>query len=330
MTRRVFVTGGDGFLGTHIVHKLLADGYQVRVFSEVGRPTPTLDGTDVEIVRGDLREQNAVTSAVRGSALLVHAAASTSVWPSRSRLLKEINIGGTQNIIHAAAVNGVKRLVHVGTASSFKPGTLDDPGTEESPVALSSYRLGYIETKKEAQRLVIEEYRKSGLPAIVVAPTFMIGPHDSKPGSGQLIVGLVKGQVPGYTGGGRNYVHVRDVADGIVIALDRGRVGESYILGNRNLSYREFFHIVSELAGVKAPSIRFPSLLAKVAGFFGSLSGSLLRRQPKITLPMARISVEANYYSAAKAIRELGLQQTPIEIAIEEALRWFKDNDYIS
>lgn len=329
MTERVFVTGGDGFLGIHIVYKLLADGYQVRVFSEVGRPTPTLDGTAVEIVRGDLREQSAVTSAVYGSELLIHAAASTSVWPSRSRLLKEINIGGTQNILHAAAVNGVKRIVHVGTASSFTPGTLHDPGTEESPDAATSYRLGYIETKREAQRLVVEEYRRSGLPAIVVAPTFMIGPHDSKPGSGQLIIGLVKQKVPGYTAGGRNYVHVRDVADGIVAALDRGRIGDSYILGNRNLSYREFFDIVSDLSGVKAPSIRFPSPLAIVAGFFGSLSGSILRRQPTLTLPMARISVEANYYSAAKAIRELGLPQTPIEIAVEEALRWFRDNGYI-
>lgn len=330
MSELVLVTGGDGFLGTHLVAGLHEQGYDVRVFCEPGRPDPALNGRPVEIVHGDIRKPDDVSRAAEGCDYLIHAAASTSIWPSRSMLLEEINVVGTRNIIEAALTHGVKRLVHVGTASSFGPGSLEDPGTEDRPFAGERYRLGYIETKRRAQLMVAEAVTERGLPAVIVAPTFMIGPNDSKPGSGQMIIAIVERQLPGFSGGGRNYVYVKDVAVGIVSALTRGTIGESYILGHENLTYREFFRKVGAVAGVTPPKIRFPGLVVKVTGFLGSLMGTLTRKTPRVTLPMARISVDWNFYTADKAVRELGMPQTPIETAIREAIEWFREHGYLS
>ncbi len=329
MSETVLVTGGDGFLGANLVRELCRRGYTVRVFSEPGRTTATLGGMPVEFRSGDIRRPQDVKSAVEGSDYIIHAAASTSIWPSRSRLLEEINVGGTRNVIDAALSCGVRRLVHIGTANSFGSGTRGEPGSEQRPYSGTRYRLGYIETKREAHRLVFDAVERRGLRAVVVAPTFMIGPYDTKPGSGQLILAVVDRKLPGFARGGRNYVYVKDVASAAANALKKGRIGESYILGNENLTYREFFSLVAAVACVAAPRVQFPKFVVLLTGFFGSLYGAVTGRRPTVTLPVARISVDTHFYSAEKAVRELDLPQTPIETAIEDALAWFRDNGYI-
>lgn len=329
MSGRVLVTGGDGFLGANLVRELHRCGYEIRIFSEPNRETKTIDGFPFEVARGDIRNRCDLERAVDGCDYLIHAAASTSIWPSRSKHLEQINIDGTRNVIDAALTSGVSRLIHVGTANSFGHGTKDDPGTEDRPFRGDRYGLGYIETKREAQRMVSEAITERGLPAVVVAPTFMIGPYDTKPGSGQLVIAIVEGSVPGYARGGRNYVYVKDVACGAVAAIERGRIGEAYILGNENLTYCEFFHRVAAVAGVSPPRFGFPAPIVKATGFFGSLIGKVSGRTPRVTFPMAKISVDTHFYSAEKAVRELGMPQTPIEVAIREALAWFGANGYL-
>ena len=327
--KSVLVTGGDGFLGSNIVVELLSRGYRVRVFAEPGRETPNLDGLDVDIVCGDIRSATDVSKGVEGCSYVIHTAASTSMWPSRSHLQREINVVGTQNVIEAVLSRGVERMIHIGTANSFGPGSKDHPGHEEKPYIGSRYNLGYIDTKREAQKLVIDAAQNRGLPGIVAAPTFMIGPNDSKPGSGQLIIAVVEKSIPGYAKGGKNYVYVKDVATAVSNALDSGRIGESYILGNANLFYEEFFSIVAENSGARMPKIAFPSFVVKATGLFGSLCGTIFRSTPKVTLPMARLSVEAHFYSPAKAVSELGLPQTPIGTAVTEAIDWFRAHGYL-
>ena len=330
MENRVLVTGGDGFLGSNIVRELLSREYTVRVMVESNRDSPTLVGLPVERISGDIRVLQDVEAAVAGCGFLIHAAASTSIWPVKSRLLEEINVEGTRNVVRAALSNGIKKMVYVGSANSFGFGSKSQPGDEHKPYQSAQYGLGYMDTKYEAHCLVLDSIRQEGLPAAIIAPTFMFGPFDSKPGSGRVILAVAAGQVPGFSTGGRCYIHVKDVACGASSALVHGVVGESYILGNENLTYKEIFEKIAVVAGVQAPRIFFPSAISKTVGFLASLYGNLFKVEPKISLQMAKIASHEHYYSSAKAVRELSLPQTPIKTAIEDALRWFYDNGYIN
>ena len=188
--------------------------------------------------------------------------------------------------------------------------------------------MDYIDTKAQGQEVLLDIVRKENFPAIVANPTFMIGPYDSKPSSGAVIIAAARGQVPGFTGGGRNWVHVRDVATGIANALTRGRIGECYIMGHENLSYKEALTLICKEVGTSPPRIVIPDFLIKTAGAMGSLSGRLLGITPKLTLPMALVSCDEHYFSGAKAVRELDLPQTPLREAVRDAYTWFKQNDY--
>ena len=329
MSKLVLVTGGDGFLGTNIVQKLLEQSYKVRIFTVPGRDLKTLTGLPVEAVYGDIREKAAVEAAADGCDFIIHTAASTNIWPPRSDLLTGINVEGTRCVVEAALSASVKRFVHVGSANTFGYGTKRSPGDESRPYMCGKYGLGYMDTKYEAHQLVLESVRTRGLPAVIAAPTFMLGPYDTKPGSGRMILAVAGRSVPGYTAGGRCYISVKDAAAGIVNALERGRVGESYILGNENLTYRECFELIADVVGVEPPRLRVPGFESRTAGFFGSLFGNLTGREPTLSLPMARISTDYHFYTAAKAVDELALPQTPVERAIGEAYSWFVDNGYL-
>jgi len=328
-SERVLVTGADGFLGSNLVRRLLELGYTVRAFLEPGRRAGTLEGLAVERAPGDILRPDDLSRAAQDCRYLVHAAASTGVWPTRSALQDRLNIQGTANAIEAALQAGVRRFVHVGTANSFEPGSKDQPGVEGPPSGNARYGLGYIESKRQAHRLVLEAARSRALPAVIVAPCFMFGAYDAKPGPGQLILSMAARKLPGAPPGGRNYVHVRDVAAGIASALREGRVGESYIAGHRNLCYAELLAVIAEVLGVPAPRRRLPRALVLLAGLGGSAFGTLTGRAPALSYPMARISCDGHYYSPAKAVRELGLPQTPLHQAIEEALQWFRANGYL-
>jgi dihydroflavonol-4-reductase len=294
-----------------------------------GRDAATIEGLGLEHSRADILDPADLPAAFSGCDAVVHTAALTNVWPSRSEALTRVNVEGTSNVVDACLQLSVDRMVYVATANSFGFGSKDDPGDESRPFSAGRYRLGYIDTKYRALRLVLDAVENRGLPAVCVAPTFMIGPYDSKPGSGALILAVCRGQVPGCAPGGRNYIYVRDAVVGIVNALRSGAVGETYLLGNQNLSYRELFGKVAAVVGGKAPSVVYPAALVKLIGFFGSLAGKLSGRTPGLSYAMARIACDGHYYRADKAVRELALPQTPVEEAIRAAYEWFLDNGYL-
>ncbi len=326
---RVLVTGADGFLGSNLVRGLLERGHAVRAFLQPGRATGTLDGLELEEARGDLLDVQGLSRAMRGCDAVVHAAASTAVWPRHHPSLARVNVGGTAAALQAALEAGVERFVHVGSASSFGPGSKADPGTEERPYGGARYGLGYMDTKRRAHELVIQAWRRRDLPALVVAPTFMLGPYDSAPGSGRMILAVHRGAPAAAAPGGRNYVAVKDVASALCSALQRGSPGESYIAGHENLSYLEAFTLIARTVGARTPRLVLPCPAVACVGALGSLQGTLLRREPLLTYPMARIACHGHYYSAAKAVRELGLPQTPIRTAVAEAFAWFEANGYL-
>ncbi len=325
---KILVTGADGLLGSNTVRALLDKKHEIRIFVQPGRQQKTLEGLALERFEGDLLDQSEVIKAAQGCDAIIHIAANTSVWPSRSEIVNKVNIDGTINIIAAAKNANVKRLICVGTASSFTWGTKEKPGDETSPYASGIYGVDYMDSKYKATQIILEEVKK-GLPAIVVCPTFMFGPYDSMPSSGAMIVAVYQKKVPGYSPGGKNYIYVKDVAAGIVNALTMGRIGECYIFGNENLSYKDAFEKISKTIGVKFSGRSIPGFVIKLYGFFCELFAKITGTKPTLSYPLARLSCDNHYFSSVKAVKELNLPQTPIEIGIKEAFDWLKENGYL-
>lgn len=326
---KAFVTGPDGLLGSNLVRRLLERGIGVKALVFEGSESTTLDGLDIEKVSGDILDPKSLGKAIKGCDAVFHVAASTSMWPPRAPIITRINVEGTKNVLAAAKKAKVKKFVHVGSASSFGYGTKEEPGTEETPYKYTDIGLAYYDSKREAQKIVLQSAAAGEIDAVVVNPTFMFGPHDFLPSSGRMIVRGVKLQPPAYPSGGRNFVHVRDVADGMINALDKGRTGECYICGNRNMSMKEIFDTISDVAGTRPPRFRIPDAVILAAGNLGTLYGLATRKPPDLTVELARSSIIGSYYTPAKAVREIDLPQTPVESAIEDSYRWLSDNGYM-
>ncbi|MBD2705564.1 NAD-dependent epimerase/dehydratase family protein [Spirosoma sp. BT702] len=330
MKTTVLLTGASGFLGAHLTRELLARRYQVRVLVRHERSTSTLAGLPVEHFVGNVLDTQSLKKVVVGCDVIIHAAALAQVNPARSSVVWAVNHTGTENLIEAAQLANVQRFVYVGTANVFGFGTKQQPGNETYPFVGKRYNSDYIDSKRAATDRVQEAVQQVGLPAIMVHPTFMLGEFDAKPTSGQMLLELYRGRVLGYPAGGKNYVHVRDVAIATVNALTRGRLGESYILGNVNMSYQEAFQLMALRMNVSPPRWSIPPSLAKLYGFGCDALAKLTSHTGKLNSAMIAVANDGHYFSSQKAIIELGLPQTPIEEAIDEAFDWFKRHKYIT
>jgi len=327
----ILVTGPDGVLGSNLVRELLKRKYTVSVLLLSKTSTPTLDELNIIRYYGNILNPEDLEQCFKNQDIVIHCAAATNVYPARNEFVNTVNIQGTKNIINAALKHSINRLVYVGTANSFGFGeTLEQPGTENNPYKSIKYGLDYMDSKRKAQELVLESVKQQKLPAVIVNPTFMIGPYDSKPSSGEMILALHKGRVPGYTNGGKNYVAVKDAAIAIANATTMGRVGECYILGNENLTYREAFEKIANAIGTKPPRVKLTKTMVITYGVLNSFFAKIFRFKPSVTKELAIISCDKHYYSAEKARNELQLPQTPIEVAVKECYEWFLTNGYIN
>jgi len=327
---KIFITGADGVLGNNLVRILLDRAYDVKVFIETGKEARHLEGLEIEKSWGSILNYEELKDAMKGYDVVIHAAAKTDTWPTRHENYWKVNVEGTKNVIAAVKELGVSRMIHIGTANSFGPGDDSEPGDESKPYAAGKYKLDYISSKYAAQQEVLKAVKGKGLNAVVLNPTFMIGPYDSKPSSGTMILAVNQGKIPGYPTGGRNFVYVRDVADAIANAIEKGKTGECYILGHENLTYQQAFGKMADALNVKAPSLKMPRLITLTYGGIMSVAAAIFRFAPSVSYPMALISTEKHFYSSEKAVKELGMPQTPVNDALREAVKWFRNNDYIS
>ena len=325
---RIFITGADGLLGSNTVRELLSRKYKLKALIQKGSKSKTLEGLDIEFVEGDLLDKESLIKHVQGSDAIIHIAALTNVWPIRHEIYYKVNVEGTKNMIEAALSNNIQRFIHISSASAFGFGPKDQPGNESTVTMAKEFGLDYVDSKLDAQDVILEAIKERDLPAVIVNPTFMIGPYDSKPSSGAVILAVANRELKLITSGGKNWVYVKDVAVGISNALTKGRIGEMYILGNENLSYKEATSLIAEVAGVAPPSIKVPSFLVKIAGRLGTLIGTISGKAPKISYPVAKISLIDQYYDPSKARKELELPGTPIRKAVEDSMQWFKENGY--
>jgi len=325
----VLVSGANGFLGRHLVAELVGRHYAVRALVRPGTAPPFPAAWPVQYHAADLARPAALAGAADGCAAIIHAAALAQVNPARHPAVWAVNLGGTEAVLGLARQAGVDRLVYVGTANVFGFGPRARPGDETRPYAGRRYGLDYMDSKRAATDAVLRAVQQEQLPAVLVHPTFMLGPGDAKPTSNALLLELYRGRLPGYPPGGKNYVHVRDVATATVNALHRGRIGESYILGNQNLTYRDAFRLMARELGVAPPRWPLPAALAQLYGRFCDLQARRTGRPARLNAAMAAVANDGHYFSPQKAQAELALPQTPVAQAVREAFAWFRTHRYV-
>ncbi|MBM3465947.1 MAG: NAD-dependent epimerase/dehydratase family protein [Armatimonadetes bacterium] len=325
----VLVTGASGFLGCHVVRRLLARGQSVRAMV---RPTSRLDnlrGLEVETVRGDLTDPGSLRAALRGVKILYHVAADYRLSSPEPKVLYEANVGGTDNILKAAAEAGVERIVYTSSVSAIGIPADGTPGNENSPVTLEDMIGDYKRSKFQAQEVALR-HAAAGLPVVIVNPSTPVGTLDIKPTqTGQMIVDFLNGKMPAYVETGLNIVDAEDVAEGHVLAAEKGVVGEKYILGNRDMSFKQILDVLSGISGVPSPRFRMPWGLAYAIGVVDEMvSRNVLHKAPRVPLEGVKMARKRMFFDPSKAVHGLGLPQTAPEIALEKAVRWFVDNGY--
>ena len=327
---KILVTGPDGVLGSNIVRELLSRDHKVSVLLfEKEKPSITLDGLDIDRFYGNILNKEDLDKCIAGQDVVIHAAASTSVFPARDEIVNNVNIVGTKNVIDLCLKHEVSRLVYVGTANSFGYGSEKNPCKEGDPYLSIKYGVDYMDSKQKAQEVVLNAVKNDGLQAVVVNPTFMIGPYDSRPSSGAMILAVHQGKIPGYSGGGKNFVAVKDAATAISNAITMGRIGECYILGNLNLTYQDAFNMIADTIKGKRVKRKLPDFIIKGYGAINSFFARIFKYYPGVTKELAVISCEKHYYSPEKARKEIGLPETPLQEAILECYDWFKTNGYL-
>ena len=319
----ILLTGASGLLGANIAHELHRRGHSIRILARAGADLRAIAGLPFEWVKGDISDHIAVQQALEGCEAVIHSAALTGPAPSEYSYYEAVNLQGTIHLAEAALQQGVKRFVYVSTANTIGYGDQTCPGDEWSEFSLFRYNSGYINSKFLAQQYVLEQAAQKRLPAIVVNPSFMIGRYDSKPSSGRIILMGLKSRIQLCPPGGKSFVAVRDVAFGVCQALTEGQTGECYLLTGENMTYKQFFQTLNKVTGHRAIQVVLPWwLILGLAYLLASLAR--FKIGPEELSPVnARLACLGLYYSPEKAIRELGMPQTPIREAIREAVSWF-------
>ena len=325
---KALVTGATGFVGGAVARALLRAGVDVRVLARSDADTQNLEGLPVERVAGDLRDPASLKTALRGCRHLYHVAAHYALWAKDPAIFYQVNVDGTKNLLEAAREVGTERIVYCSTIGAIGLPEGGGPGTEETPVSLAQMAGHYKRSKFLAEQEVLK-LAKEGLPVVIVNPSAPVGERDVKPTpTGQVIVDFMKGRMPAYIETGMNIVDVDDVAEGHLLAMQKGRIGERYILGCKNLLLREVFEILSSLTGIKAPALKLPRLAVLPLAYANYWFANLTGQPPRIPLEGVKMAKYKMHYDCSKAIRELGLPQTPPEVALGKAVRWFRLHGY--
>jgi len=324
-----FVTGGTGFVGAHVVRALLRRGRTVRCLVRSSSRLSNLEELPVEMMAGDVTDPASLSRAMAGARTVFHCAADYRLSARDPREIYAANVEGTRNVLAAASEVGAEKVVYTSSVGALGLNRDGRPGNEETPVEPRSLIGHYKKSKHQAER-VAEEWAAKGLPIVIVNPSTPVGEMDIKPTpTGQMIVDFANRRMPAYVETGLNLVDVRDVAEGHALAAEKGRVGEKYILGNRDMTLKEIFDALSRLTGVPSPRVRLPHWVPLAAAAVDTLASRLTGRQPRVPLEGARMSRHRMFFDAGKAVRELGLPQTPIEEALGRAVAWFRENGYV-
>ncbi len=318
------VTGASGFLGWHVARVLAERGHRVRALC---RPTSQLRELDVERVTGDLRDPDSLRRAIEGCELVFHVAADYRLWSKHPAELYSSNVDGTRNLLDAAARAKVERIVYTSTV-----GCIGMPegrnGDEQTPVSIADMAGHYKRSKWLAEQVALEK-SAAGLPVVIVNPTAPIGDHDWKPTpTGKIIVDFLRDKLPAFVDTGLNLVDARDTAIGHLLAAEKGRPGERYILGGENLTLEQILGRLSAFSGKPAPTIKIPYSIAYATGVITTAFAQVTGKPPLAPLEGVKMARKKMFVTHDKAARELGFTPCPVESALKRAIEWFRVNGY--
>jgi dihydroflavonol-4-reductase len=324
------VTGATGFVGSHVARQLVASGDKVRVLVRPTSNTKLVDELAVERVEGDLRDVASLDRAMNGVRRVFHVAADYRLWTANPEEMYQSNMEGTLRLIESARRAGVERVVYTSTVATIavpRHGALPNEETE----ATIDEMIGHYKRSKFLAETVAMEAAKSGAPVVIVNPTAPVGPGDWKPTpTGRIILDFLRGKMPAYVDTGLNVVAVEDVAAGHLLAAEKGRVGERYILGGRNMTLKEILDALAAITGRPAPRMKLPHVVALGAAYADQLYSRVTGREPQIPVEGVKMSRHKMFIESDKAARELGYQPGKIESALERAVRWYEGNGYIA
>jgi len=333
---KCLVTGASGFIGSNLVHELNARGHTVRALLRDGSDKRGLAGTEFDRVTGDLSDRETLIQALRGCDWCFHVAASYHLWLPDYAPMYAANVDGTRNVIESAQAAGCQRIIYTSTVGCIglprETNGRITPTDEDTPVSEAQMTNHYKRSKWLAE-VVARELAAKGAPVVIVNPSAPVGPRDVKPTpTGQVILDFLRLAMPAYMDTGLNYVHVRDVAAGHILAAEKGRVGERYILGHAdgNWTMKQALDVLAHLTGQPAPTMRVPYRLALAAAHVDELISKVTGRAPKAPVAGVRMGRYKMWFNPAKAIRELGLPQTSPRQALADAVEWFRENGYVA
>lgn len=307
---KALVTGATGFIGFHVATLLAKQGFSVKALVREGSDACGLTALGIEPVVGDVRDPHSVRRALEGCGQLYHLAADYRLWVNDPKTMYEINVKGTENVMEAALMAGIERVVYTSTVGVLAACSNGKPSNEETPVSIKDM-VGHYKKSKFIAETAVYGFIGKGLPVVIVNPTTPIGDMDRKPTpTGKIIVDFLNGKIPAYLDTGLNFVDVEDVAAGHILAARYGKIGQRYILGNKNFSLREFFECVAGIAGRKPPRVRLPYFPVLLAAYVDESLSRITGRHPTIPLTGVKMARKFMYFDCSKAVRELNMPQT--------------------
>ena len=327
----VLVTGGAGFIGSHLVRLLLARGDTVRVLERPGAPVEHLPLDRVELLRGDIRDRAAVAGAVRGCRAVYHLAANPNLWTQPRRLFRQVNYLGTVNVLDEAVAAGAERVLHTSTESILTRARQTAPITEDQRVSLPDVIGPYCRSKFLAERHAFRLARR-GAPVVIVNPTLPVGPGDlGRSPPTRMMLDFCRGRRHEYLDADLNLIDVRDVAEGMVRALERGVPGRRYLLGHENLSIRQVFAHLGHLTGLPEPHRRVPYAVALAAAYASEFAADVFtHRCPAATVTGVKLTRRTMHFDTSRSLDELGLRPRPVRESLAEAVAWFRSMGWLS
>lgn len=325
------LTGASGFIGAAVLRRLVQAGHDVRVLLRPNSDRRNLEGIVCEVVTGDLGDLETLKAAVTGCAAVFHTAADYRLWVTDPARMYAANVEGTRNLFRAAADAGATRIVYTSSVATIGAARNGIDANETTPSSIGDMIGHYKRSKFLAEHEVLRLVREEGLPAVIVNPSAPFGPRDVKPTpTGAIVVRAAAGRMPAYVDTGLNVVHVDDVAEGHLLAYERGAMGERYILGAENMTLREILDVVCARAGRRPPAVRLPYVpLLPVAVAAETVARLFGGAEPVVTLDAVRMARKKMYFSSERASRELGYTPRPAVDALTEAVEWFRANGYL-
>ncbi len=328
---KALVTGATGFVGSAVARRLISAGVETRVLVRPESSHRNISGLQVEVVTGDLSDEPSLRRAVRGCDALFHVAADYRLWVPEPAALYRTNVEGSRRLLRAAAEAGVKCMVYTSSVATLGINKDRIPADESTPVSLGDMVGHYKRSKFLAEQAVLELVAKESIPVVIVNPSAPIGPRDIRPTpTGRIIVDMLAGKMPAYVDTGLNVAHVDDVAEGHWLAFQKGGIGQRYVLGGENLSLRDILHLIAAIGNRPAPRIQLPHGVVLPIAWLAERIADITGREPFATVDGVRMARKYMYFSSAKAQQDLGYTSRPAQDAIEEAIRWFRDNKYLA